>query len=157
MNLLSPALSLDIQPTLEDVKKALLDIQTVKQDPLVILKRTEMTYLQTTYSADGYALECQFESTDKHFKAKGTFTHEAIVKAFELYFKGDTSWKQGIAFEQMNASQPFIFRLGYFLGNAVKIIGKLFNHSKSSKHPLFGMLKNEKEDPAEIVEKMRRS
>jgi hypothetical protein len=133
MKLLSPALSLDIEPTLADVKKALLDIQTVTQDPFVILQRTEMTYLQTTYSAEGYALECQFESTDKHFKAKATFSHEAIEKAFELYFKGDTSWKQGIEFERMNASQPFIFRLGYFVGDIVIKIGKLFKNNKPLK------------------------
>jgi hypothetical protein len=126
MRLKAPALSLDFEPTLEDVKKALLDIQSVAQDPFVILRRTEMTYLQATYSPDGYRLECQFESADKHFKAKATFTHEAIVKVFELYFKADTSWKQGIEFETMNGQQPFIFKLGFFLGKAVEKIGKFF-------------------------------
>jgi hypothetical protein len=129
MRLISPALSLNIEPTLANVNKALSDIQNATQDPFVILKRTEMTYLQTAYSNEGYALECQFESTDNHFTAKGTFSHEAIAQAFELYFKGDTSWKQGIEFEKMNVPQPLIFRLGYFAGNVVVKIRKLLQHS----------------------------
>ena len=125
MRLLSPALSIDREPNFEDIKKALSDIQTIEQDPLVLLKRTEMTYLQTTYSNGSYALECQFESTDRRFRAKGAFTYDEIVKTFELYFKGDTSWKQGIKFELANAKQPFIFKLGFFAGNVVEKIRKL--------------------------------
>lgn len=128
MKLISTALSLDIEPTIDDIKKALSDIRTVEQDPFVILNRTEMTYLQAAYSNGSYVLECQYESTDKRFRAKGTFTHEAIEKAFELYFKGDTSWKQGIKFKLVNTKQPFIFKLGFFIGNVVEMFRKLLKH-----------------------------
>jgi len=47
MRLLSPILSLDIEPTVEAIKKALSDIQNVKRDPYVILEKNERNYLQT--------------------------------------------------------------------------------------------------------------
>jgi hypothetical protein len=126
MRLKSPALSLDIEPTLEDIGKALSDVQAVKDGPFLILERSETTYLQTVYSPGGYRLECQFESTDRHFTAKRTLTHGEIARAFELYFKGDTAWKQGIGFEPTNMPRPLVFKAGYFMGNLAVKIGRMF-------------------------------
>jgi hypothetical protein len=126
MKLIAPALSLDVEPALDDVKKALSDIQNVKEEPSVVLQRTEMTFLQTDYTPEGYRLKCQFESNDRRFTAKRTFTYDEIVHAFELYFKGDTAWKKGIEFELTNQSGHAAFKIGFLIGNAVKIIGSMF-------------------------------
>jgi hypothetical protein len=126
MRLKVPALSLDIEPSLEDIRKALSDIQSVNEDPFVILERTTMTYLQTAYSTGGYQVECQFESTEKHFTAKRTLTYGEVVKVFELYFKGDTAWKRGIEFELTNRSRHAAFKIGFLAGNVLKKIGGMF-------------------------------
>jgi hypothetical protein len=129
LNLIAPALSLDIEPTLADIKKALSDIRTVERDVFVMLKRTKMTFVQTTYSNGSYALECQFESSDNRFRAKRIFTYDEITQAFELYYKADIAWKQGIKFEKINTSDSLIFKLGLFAGNILIGIKKLFTHA----------------------------
>ncbi len=128
MRLLSPALSLDSEPTLADVKKALADIQTVKQDPFIILAQNKMNYVQALYTNEGYFLKYQSGSTEERFRSKDALNQDTLVKAFELYFQGDVSWKNGIEFEKMNLSKPFVFRLGYYAGNFVVKIRKFFKH-----------------------------
>jgi hypothetical protein len=129
LNLIAPALSLDIEPSLADIKKALSDIQANGQDPFVMLKRTEMTFVKATYSNGSFTLECQFESPENRFTAKRPFTVDEIDQVFKLYHKGDAAWKQGINFEKMNPSDSVIFKLGLFAGNVFIKIRKLFNHA----------------------------
>jgi hypothetical protein len=129
MRLLSPALTLDIEPTLEDVKKALSDIQTAPQDPFIILAHNKMNYLQALYMNKGYLLNYQSGSPEERFRSKDAVNQDTLFKAFELYLQGDASWKNGIEFEKKNSPKPVLFRLGYFAGKMVERINKILKQA----------------------------
>ena len=125
MRLETSTLSPDEKPTFEDVKKALVAIEGAKKDRFVRLYRTELTFLQATLSPEGFRLACQFESADKHFTAKRTLSFDETLKAFELYFKGNTFWKAGLEFELSNASHHTVFKIGFLVGNIAEKVGKI--------------------------------
>jgi hypothetical protein len=129
MRLLAPALSLDIEPTLDLVKKALADIGTAKHDPFLILAQNKTNYVQAIFTHEGYILINQSGSSEERLRTKDPVNGETAVKAFEGYFQGDESWNEGIEFEAMNAPKPTIFKLGYLAGKMVEKIGKLFNQT----------------------------
>lgn len=128
MRLLSRALSLDIEPTLADVKKALSDIQNARHDQFLILEQDEMNYIKTLFFKEGYVLEYRSGSSEERFRSKGTLNKDSILKLFELYFQGDILWKRGIEFEKIIMPKPMPFRLGYFVGVIVNKIQEYLKH-----------------------------
>jgi hypothetical protein len=127
MRLLSPILSLDIEPTVEAIKKALSDIQNVKRDPYVILEKNERNYLQTFYSNEGYVLEYQSGPLQEHFRSIKRLNQDTISKVFDRYFQDDLQWKSGIEFKKTTMPKPISFRVGYFVGTVVSKIQKYLN------------------------------
>ena len=127
MRLLSPSLSLDIEPTAGAIKKALSDIQNVKQDPYVILEKNERNYLQTFYSNEGYVLEYQSGPLQEHFRSIQHLNQDTVLKVFDLYFQADILWKSGIEFIKTTMPKPISFRVGYFVGIVASKIQKYLN------------------------------
>jgi hypothetical protein len=128
MKLISTSLSLNIEPSLADVNKAVLDIQNVKQYPFIILAHNKTNYLRTIYSKEGYVLEYQYGSAEERFRSKDNLNIDEISKALKLYLQRDILWKNGIEFEKINITKPASFRLGYIAGSIAIKISKFFKH-----------------------------
>jgi hypothetical protein len=111
-----------------DVNKALLDIQNVKQYPVIILAHNKTNYLQTIYSKEGYVLKYQCGSVEDRFISKDNLNIDKISKAFKLYLQSNILWKGGIEFEKINKTKPASFRLGYIAGSIAVKISKFFKH-----------------------------
>jgi hypothetical protein len=128
MKLISTSLSLNIEPSIADVNKALLDIQNVKQYPIIILAHNKTNYLQTIYSKEGYVLEYKCGPAEERLRSKDNLNIDEISKAFKLYLQKNILWKDGIEFEKINITKPASFRIGYIAGSIAVKISKFFKH-----------------------------
>jgi hypothetical protein len=72
-----------------------------KRNSFAILARDEMTYIQTSGSVkDGFDLEYQEGSTDRHFRAAGQgLTLQDVVGAFQDYAAGGLGWRSAVQWE----------------------------------------------------------
>ncbi len=72
-------------------------------DSFAILSKSDMIYIQTSGTKkDGFVLEYQNGSTDKHFHVPGLLTESEVIKAFILYAKGNDQWERDFAWEKQN-------------------------------------------------------
>jgi len=108
-----------------------------KEEPFVILGSDNMMYMQAIEVEDGFVLEYQEGSLDKHFSSIAPLKIEVIQKALLQYLEGSTDWKNEIDFEIIDL-RSFWFKLGNLIGKIIKIpfdfikgIKDGYNESKS--------------------------
>lgn len=68
-----------------------------------ILSSDEMAYIQAAGCADqGFALEYQEGSLDRHFAAQGPVKLEAVVAAFLSYARGEDAWESAFSWQKVD-------------------------------------------------------
>ena len=73
-------------------------------DDFVILSKNDMNYIQAAlsdYEGEGFILEYQEGSLDKHFSATdNNISKDVILSVFLAYLKGDAAWKEQFNWEK---------------------------------------------------------
>jgi hypothetical protein len=84
-------------PEETDIRQAVLALDTKKGEAFLILGLTDMTYIQASGDQRvGFDLEYQEADIRHHYRAKGDFTADQIVKAFVAYSAGTEDWKKTV-------------------------------------------------------------
>ncbi len=125
MKLLSPTLSVDKIATAKLIEEAVLELQG-KEDPFLILRQDELTYVQILWVGSGYELEYQSGSIDRHYISTGALDANTVIATLNAYLTAQATWHQGISFNikdiRVASGRPG-YSLGYFFG-------KLFSAKK---------------------------
>lgn len=88
-------------PGPDEIVKALSSLDG-KNRSFAILSRTEFTYIQVSGSVkDGFSMEYQDGSLDKHYYCPGDMSLEVTVKAFISYARGENEWQKTLKWEPM--------------------------------------------------------
>ncbi len=125
MKLLSPALNIDKIATPKLIEEAVLGLQG-NEDPFLVLKSDELTYLQVLWVDAGYQLEYQSGSIGRHYISTDTLDANRVIEVLNDYLTGQAAWHQGISFnlKEIRDTSGRLWRsLGYFFG-------KLFSAQK---------------------------
>lgn len=71
-------------------------------DSYAILSQDDLTYLQTAGgSSDGFSLEYQEGSIDRHYRSpQNDLPLATVIRAFQLYAAQDSSWRSLVAWER---------------------------------------------------------
>ena len=128
MNIECPTLERNEEATEEAIAE-LVPLLAEREDPYLILSETEMTYMQTLWTPEGYALEYQNESILEHYGAKGYFEADDIIWALQSYLQGQPYWKTKFEFERQEIATTS-FKIGHFFGS---IIGKFSSFLRGGK------------------------
>ncbi len=127
MNIECPALNISKTATENDLSEALAALPG-KEDPYVILSKTDMTYMQALWTEDGFILEYQENSIAHHYISIRRLSLEQVTCALINYLNGSNLWKVSVQFENKNITSAS-WSIGHWLG---KTIGGLFRVFKSS-------------------------
>ena len=82
------------EPSLMHIREALELLKNDTPNSFAILARSGYTYMQVAGSvAEGYCLEYQEGSIDKHYRCLDQLTTNEVVEAFQSYRERDDFWK----------------------------------------------------------------
>jgi hypothetical protein len=127
MNISCPTLNIHQEASASVLTDALCSLKG-SEDPYLILSKTDMTYMQTVWTENGFILEYQEESIAHHYVASDTLTLDEVTNTFMSYLNGSSQWKASIKFENKNIASTS-WSLGHYLG---KVFGGLFRAFKKS-------------------------
>ena len=75
-----------------------------ENDDFVVLSKNDMNYIQAAlsdYEGEGFILEYQEGSLDKHFSATdNNISKDVILSVFLAYLKGESAWKEQFNWEK---------------------------------------------------------
>jgi hypothetical protein len=101
-----------------------------KADPYVILEVSDMSYLQSVWTPDGFIVEFQIDSIDQHFIINNALTCAQVVQLFTLYFESDDRWLGDHEYTRKNL-RGFLGGLGYSIGNFIGSITRGFKEGSA--------------------------
>lgn len=81
------------RPTDAQIHEALATLQNDIANSFAILSQNELTYIQAAPVDNGYILEFQEGDTSRHYQAVNLLPLSAVIEAFQLYNRGDDTWK----------------------------------------------------------------
>jgi hypothetical protein len=81
------------RPTDAQIHEALATLQGDMGNEFAILGQNEMTYMQAAPMDEGYVLEFQEGDTNHHYQAVDLLPLSAVIEAFQMYQRGDETWK----------------------------------------------------------------
>lgn len=98
-------------PTANNIKTALLSLVHCSDNTFAILSEAGdgLTYIQTATNPDGtLILDYQEGSTEHHYNATDPIGQpsDKVIAAFQLYVKGDDSWKKMFSWEKLDFNTP---------------------------------------------------
>ena len=121
----APTLKREEEATAENIAEIVRRIKG-KDKPFAILKQTNMTFIQTLWTSEGYILAYQENDIEHIYRAKELVSQKDTIWALQSYLKGDESWKSKFDFEHKTIDNPLV-KISYTLGT---IIGKVVNFIK---------------------------
>lgn len=89
-----------------------------RDEPYMILSSSELTYVRTLWTEDGYVLEYQEGNVDRHFASQELLRLREIEEVFLQYLSGDETWKDRHDFAKKAISDPY--------EQAGRVAGRLF-------------------------------
>ncbi len=119
MILESPTLGINEEASLESIGRIIPKLKG-KENPYAILRVSELEYVQTLWTEDGYEVEFQEGSIDRHFVLSEYIEVEEVVKILGLYLTGENGWKEKHDVWRKNI-RGFWGNLGYQIG---KLLGR---------------------------------
>ncbi len=99
-----------------------------KEDPFLILEKSEMTYMQAEYLEKGYKLEYQIKTVEEHYRSCNEISIEEAITAFRGYFSKLDLWKHELEFEKIEIQSKF-YKFGVLLGKVYWTIHAIFKRT----------------------------
>lgn len=90
-------------PSDNDIRKALYELDADAGDAFVILEQDDLNYIQTSGDRNmGFVVEYQKENTNNHYQSKNCqILIDEVVRALICFRDGSDEWLQKIEFEKM--------------------------------------------------------
>lgn len=103
----------------ENATEALIEttISGLKEEPdsFVILETDEMNYIQALFTENGFIVQFQEGSIDKHYEFNTYLSRPQTISLFKSYLSGIDDWQGDIAYSKINL-RGFIGQIGYAIG-----------------------------------------
>ena len=129
MKITSPTLNIDENAS-DSIIQSIFSALPEKSDPYVILEVSDMSYLQSVWTENGFIVEFQIDSIDQHYIINNALTCDQVVQLFTLYFTSDDRWLGNYEYTRKNL-RGFWGGLGYSIGNFVGSITRGFKEGSA--------------------------
>ena len=114
MNLSSYTLSIDEVATPKLIGEVISQLPN-HEDPFATLAVDTYTYIQCLWTEDGFILEYQDGSIDRHYCSGDYLSSDAVIAALVQYHNNEDIWRTNIEFYRKNL-RGFWGNLGYQIG-----------------------------------------
>ena len=95
-------------------------------DQFAILGPDDLTYIQTLLTPDGFVLQYQEGSIDRHFETtRGDLQAAEVIEAFGAYLDGNPGWRWPFEWWKVELRSGF-YRLGFLVG---RVLGRIFGRT----------------------------
>ena len=121
----APTLKREEEATAENIAEIVRRLKG-KDKPFAILKKTNTTFIQILWTAEGYILAYQENDIHHIYRAKELVSQQDTIWALQSYFKGEERWKSKFEFEHKTIDNPIV-KISYTLGT---IAGKIIQFFK---------------------------
>ncbi len=124
MRIICPTLNRN-EPASEDAIAEIVPMLRNRPDPFLILEKTEMTYMQTLWTREGYDLEYQEDTILEHYRLTELTNEDDAIWALQAYLRGKLYWKTKFKFKKKEiATTSFKLghQLGYLVGRALRFL-----------------------------------
>ena len=101
MKLSSPTLSVDALANPELLREVLGRLPN-RENPYAVLAMDSGTYMQFLWTPEGFILEYQGGSIDRHYCSKDYLLSEVVESALIQYLNGESVWCSDIGFYRKN-------------------------------------------------------
>jgi len=128
MKLQCPTLELETSEVTDSLLSSTIASLIEKDDPFLILERSEMSYLQAVWGTDGFWVEYQVDTLDQHFQSIDEISTTDTIKIFTSYLAGQDMKESGFQFEKKEI-QSIEHKVGFSLG---KIMGQIYGLFKKT-------------------------
>jgi hypothetical protein len=125
MIIYAPTLHREEEATAENIAEIVRRLPR-KDKPFAILRKTNMTFIQTLWTAEGYILAYQENDFQHIYRARELLSQADVIWALQSYLKGDERWKSKFTFEHKPIDSPIV-KISYTLGT---IAGKIIQFFK---------------------------
>ena len=131
MKLISPTLNIE-QEANEKLVQEVIEKLPDKDDPFAILAKTELSYIQTLWTKEGYIIEYQVESINNHYISVDYFSQTQVVQIFNQYLSSEDSWHQKYEFIKKDIG-GFWGNIGFMVGNFFGSFVRGFKEARKNK------------------------
>jgi hypothetical protein len=121
----APTLKREEEATAENIAEIVRRIKG-KDKPFAILRKTNMTFIQTLWTPEGYILAYQENDFHHIYRARELVSQKDTIWALQSYLKGEDHWKSKFNFEHKPIDSPIV-KISYTLGT---IAGKIIQFFK---------------------------
>lgn len=118
MQIEAPTLDVNCEATAELISDVISRLKG-RSDPFAVLSSSDLSYMRALWTEDGFVLEYQDGSVDRHFESSTYLSAAQIEQAFKEYLRGDSSWRQRQKFTKKVMPNDTAYRTG-------KAIGRVF-------------------------------
>ncbi len=87
--------------SLENPDETTIQLALSKMRLGAVLRRDEVSYVETCAEQEGFSIEYQEDNTENHFKAAGNFSLARVTGVFIAFAKGDSSWKESFEWRKV--------------------------------------------------------
>jgi hypothetical protein len=128
VNLFAPHRGEPLPATRELIATVIAELPTAPSgDQFAILGPDDLTYVQTLLTPDGFVLQYQEGSTERHFEStRGDVREAEVVEALGAYLDGNPAWRWPFEWRPVEV-RPVSYRLGLGTG---RLLGRIFGRSK---------------------------
>ena len=119
MNLSSYTLSIDEVASPKLIGEVIAQLPN-REDPFAVLAIDKNTYMQCLWTEDGFVLEYQDGSIDRHYCSGDYLSSDTVNAAFVQYHNKENSWRTNIEFYRKNLRGfwgNLGYQIGYFIGS----------------------------------------
>ena len=124
MIIYAPTLKREEEATAENIAEIVRRLKG-KDKPFAILKKTNMSFIQTLWTSEGYILAYQENDIHHIYRARELVSQGDAIWALQSYLKGEERWKSKFEFEHKTIDNPLVklsYQLGTVLGKIIKFI-----------------------------------
>jgi len=114
MKLEAPTLNVNEAARVESIARVIRELEG-RENPYAILSANDLTYVQALWTGDGYVVEYQEGSIDRHFVLGVYLKSEEVEKIFGSFLSEDNDWKNEYRVWRKNI-RGFWGNLGYQIG-----------------------------------------
>ena len=114
MKLEAPTLNVNEAARVESIARVIRELEG-RENPYAILSANDLTYVQALWTEDGYVVEYQEGSIDRHFVLGDYLKSEEVENFFGSFLSEDNDWKNEYIVWRKNI-RGFWRNLGYQIG-----------------------------------------